>query len=233
VLKALICDVDGTLTDRRRRVNSRAIEAIRVLIDNGIRVVLASGNTVCFMDAVSRTTGTDGAVVAENGGVYRVGYAGKLQIHGDRESCWKAYHVLESYYASKGQTLELLSPDYRYTDIAFARAVPADEVKEVVKEYPVRVIDTGFAIHIQAPGFTKGEALSALAPELGLTPSDFLAIGDSVNDTEMIRVAGVGVAVANAHADTKKAADWVANREFGDGVVEAIQKFFPSFSYDV
>ena len=210
----------------------RAIEAIRVLIDNGIHVVLASGNTTCFMDALSRTTGTDGTIVAENGGVYRIRYAGTLQIHGDREICWKAYHVLESYYARKRQALELLSPDYRYTDIAIARTIQADEVREVVKEFPVRIIDTGFAIHIQAPGFTKGDALAALAPVLGLTPRDFLAIGDSVNDIEMIQGAGAGVAVANAHPDAKKAADWVTNKEFGDGVTEVIQKYYPSFTYD-
>jgi phosphoglycolate phosphatase (TIGR01487 family) len=232
VLKAFICDVDGTLTDRTRRINARAIDHIRVLIDHGIEVVLASGNTACFMDALSRMIGTGGTIVAENGGVYRIGYTGTPRIHGDRETCWKAYRVLEAYFARKGITLDLLSPEYRYTDIAIFRSIPAEEVKGVVKDYPVRVIDTGYAIHLQVPGFTKGDALAALAQELGLDLKDVLAIGDSVNDVEMIRGAGVGVAVENAHPDAKHVADWIADRPFGDGVIEAIRKYFPDFSYD-
>jgi phosphoglycolate phosphatase (TIGR01487 family) len=232
VLRALICDVDGTLTDRRRRVNTQAIEILRILIDKGVEVVLASGNTVCFMDALCRMVGTGGTLVAENGGVYRVGYSGTLRIQGDRDVCWKAFRVLESHYAKKGQTLELLSPDYRYTDIAIARNVQADEVKEVLKDFPVRVLDTSFAIHIQSPGFTKGNALTGLAPELGLFPSDFLAIGDSVNDIEMLTAAGTGVAVGNAHDDTKRVADWIANTNYGEGVIEAVRKYYPSFWFD-
>jgi phosphoglycolate phosphatase (TIGR01487 family) len=232
VLKAFICDVDGTLTDRTRRINARAIGVIRILIDNGIEVVMASGNTACFMDALSRMIGTRGTIVAENGGVYRIGYTGKLHIHGDQNTCRKAYHILEAHFAQKGITLELLSPEYRHTDIAIFRNISPEEAREVVKEYPVRVIDTGYAIHLQMPGFTKGDALAALAREIGLDPQDFLAIGDSVNDVEMIRIAGMGVAVGNANPDVKNAADWIADKNYGDGVVEAVKKYFPGFRFD-
>jgi len=49
VLKALLTDIDGTITDPSRRVNTGAIEIIRLLADEGVEVVLASGNTSCFM----------------------------------------------------------------------------------------------------------------------------------------------------------------------------------------
>jgi hydroxymethylpyrimidine pyrophosphatase-like HAD family hydrolase len=93
----------------------------------------------------------------------------------------------------------------------------------------VQVIDTGYAIHLQAPGIDKGTALEALAEEMGLQPSDFLAIGDSVNDIHMLRVAGVGVTVANAHPDTKAAAEFIAEKEYGDGFVEAVSRYFSYF----
>ncbi len=65
------------------------------------------------------------------------------------------------------------------------------------------MLDTGYAIHLQSPGVDKGTALEALAKEMGLLPSDFLAIGDSLNDIQMLKKAGIGVTVANGHPDTK------------------------------
>ena len=87
MLKALLTDVDGTITDASRRIDTGAIECIRSLVDDGIEVVLASGNTACFMDALCKMAGTRGTFIAENGGVYRIGYTGTLKITGDQAIC--------------------------------------------------------------------------------------------------------------------------------------------------
>ena len=225
MLKALVCDIDGTLTDERRRINTGAIQCIRDLLARKIEVVLASGNTACFMDALSRVIGTSGAFIAENGGVYRLEYEGQLRLDGDRSQCVEAFKVLETYFRKKGTTLQLYSDRYRFTDIAFARTVPSDEVREVLKDFAIKVIDTGYAIHLQVQGVTKGTALSRLAVELHLTTSDFLAIGDSMNDIDMLQKAGIGVAVANAHPQTKQVAALVTEKKYGEGFVEAVEKY--------
>ena len=64
MLKALLTDIDGTITDSSRRINTGAVEAIRSLVDEGIEVVLASGNTSCFMDALCKMIGTQGTFIA-------------------------------------------------------------------------------------------------------------------------------------------------------------------------
>jgi hypothetical protein len=229
VLKALLTDIDGTITDPSRRISTGAIEMMRSLADEGVEVVLASGNTSCFMDGLCRVIGTKGTFIAENGGVFRIGFAGTLHLKGDQSICKKALEAVQAYYQDRGKEIVLLSPTYRFTDLAFARTVPASEVEKILKDHPVKVIDTGYAIHLQAPGIDKGTALEALAQEMGLLPSDFLAIGDSVNDIQMIRKAGVGVTVANAHPDTKAAAEFVAEKEYGDGFVEVITRYFSYF----
>jgi phosphoglycolate phosphatase (TIGR01487 family) len=229
VLKALLTDVDGTLTDPTRRINVGAIEAIRSLVDNGTEVVLASGNTSCMMDGICRMIGTNGNIIAENGGVFRVGYTGTLHISGNQTVCRRALDAIQAHYRKKGIELELYSPTYRFADLAFARTVPVDEVKTVLADHPVQVIDTGYAIHLQTPGVNKGTALVALAREMHIEPSDFLAIGDSLNDIQMLKAAGIGVTVANAHPDTKAVAQYVAKKEYGDGFVEAIKKYEPYF----
>ena len=106
MLRAVATDVDGTLTDRRRRINTAAVEAIRTLVDAGITVMLASGNTVCFMDSISKMIGTDGIIIGENGGVYRRGFSGPLQVVGDRQVCLEAFEILRDYFARKGVELE-------------------------------------------------------------------------------------------------------------------------------
>jgi phosphoglycolate phosphatase (TIGR01487 family) len=232
VLKALVCDIDGTITDTHRRVDTGAIACIRRLVDRGVEVVLASGNTSCFMDALCRMIGTRGIFIAENGGVYRIGFEGSLRLDGDQSLPWEAFHVVDTYFREKGVSLQLYSDRYRFTDIAFARTVSAKEVQKILSGMPVKVVDTGYAIHLQSPDINKGTALIRLSAELGLTPADFLAIGDSVNDLEMLQNAGIGVAVANANSPAREVADWITQKKYGEGVVEAIQKYWSIFSTD-
>jgi len=228
VLRAVVTDVDGTLTDRRRRINTAAIEAIRTLVDAGITVVFASGNTVCFMDSLSKMIGTDGTIIGENGGVYRRGFSGHLHIAGDRKVCLEAFEVLRDYFSRKGVELELYSAQYRFADVAFARNVDPAEAQAVIQEHglPVRVLDTGFAIHLQPPGVSKGAAMRELAIEMGISTSEIIAVGDSENDIEMLAAAGAGVAVANANPATRMAADLVTSRPHGEGFVEAVKMYY-------
>jgi phosphoglycolate phosphatase (TIGR01487 family) len=229
VLKALLTDIDGTITTPDRRICTGSIETIRSLIDSGIEVVLASGNTSCFMDALCKMIGTKGTFIAENGGVFRVGFTGPLVVRGDQVAVKTALKVVQDHFRKQGISLELYSPTYRFSDQAFARTVPVDEVRRVLQEYPVQIIDTGYAIHLQAPGINKGTALVELAQQMGLTPPDFLAIGDSMNDIQMLKTAGIGITVANAHPDTKAVAQYIAGKEYGDGFVEAVEKYSSYF----
>jgi len=81
--RGLITDIDGTITDARRRIHTGAIESIRQLVDAGVCVVLASGNTACFMDALSNMTGTGGVYIGENGGIVRSGWNSGLSVLAD------------------------------------------------------------------------------------------------------------------------------------------------------
>jgi len=229
VLKALLTDIDGTITTPDRRICTGSIELIRSLIDSGTEVVLASGNTSCFMDALCKMIGTKGTFIAENGGVFRIGFTGQPVIRGDQTVVRTALKNVQDHFLEKGITLDLYSPTYRFSDLAFARTVSSDEVRRVLRDQPVQVIDTGYAIHLQAPGINKGTALMELAGRMELAPTDFLAIGDSVNDIAMLKTAGIGITVANAHPDTKAAAEYVSTKEYGDGFVEAVEKYSSYF----
>ncbi len=229
MLRALLTDVDGTITDQGRSLHTGAIEVIRGLVSRGIEVVLASGNTACFMDALCRMIGTSGTFIGENGGVYRVGFAGELHIHGDQTVCLEAFQVAREHYRDAGAPLQLLSPKYRYADVAFSRNVPPEEVQKLLADYDVLVIDTGFAIHLQAKGVNKATAFMDIANDLGVPPEEFLAIGDAINDVEMLEAAGIGVTVANGHPAAKAVAGYIAKNGYGDGFIEAMQNYSSHF----
>lgn len=228
MLKAVVTDIDGTITDQRRRISTCAIECIRILVDAGVLVVLASGNTPCFMNTLSKMIGTDGTFIAENGGVYRTGFAGDLQIHGDQDVCWEAYHLLKAHYDRQGVALELFGAKERYADLALARNIPVDEVRALLAESPVQVLDTGFAIHLQSLFISKATALEQLALTLSLPADQILAVGDSENDIPMLQWAGIGIAVGNARPAVQAAATHVTAANYGDGFVEAVRYAIPS-----
>ncbi len=71
----------------------------------------------------------------------------------------------------------------------------------------------------------KGSALKALADYLHIPMSSTMAIGDAGNDLEMIKQAGVGVAMGNSFEEVKKAANYITASNEDSGVAKAIQKF--------
>ena len=227
-ISAVISDVDGTLTDKRRRISTAAIECIRTLTDAGVPVVLASGNTLCSMTMLAKMIGTDGTVICENGGTYRIGFGGDECVIGDISASRTAFSVVEQYFREKGEVLQLYSPEYRFADVAFARTVDPDTVRNVLSDYPVRVLDTGFAIHLQTEGVTKGTAFVQICEKIGKKPEEFIAVGDSHNDIEMIQSAGIGAVVQNGSDDLCRAADYISEKKYGEGFVDAVEKVFPS-----
>lgn len=58
-----------------------------------------------------------------------------------------------------------------------------------------------------------------------LSPEQLVAVGDGSNDLEMVRHAGCGVAMGNAVADVKAAADAVVASNDEGGIVEAFERF--------
>ena len=56
-------------------------------------------------------------------------------------------------------------------------------------------------------GVSKGAALSVILELEGIDPQEVVPVGDALNDKEMLELAGIGAAVANASPELKAAAD--------------------------
>ncbi|MGO1053137.1 HAD family hydrolase [Crossiella sp. CA198] len=81
-------------------------------------------------------------------------------------------------------------------------------------------------IELAAPGISKATGLHWIAERLGLNQADVLAFGDMPNDLDMIKWAGHGVAMANAHPDLHSLADEVTATNAEDGVAQVLERWF-------
>ncbi|MBC3797210.1 Cof-type HAD-IIB family hydrolase [Acetobacterium tundrae] len=80
-------------------------------------------------------------------------------------------------------------------------------------------------IEVNHRSANKGDGLKQLCKILKLDPKNVMAIGDSDNDLQMIKFAGLGVAMGNAPDEVKAAANQVTLPFDQDGVAHAIEKY--------
>ena len=76
------------------------------------------------------------------------------------------------------------------------------------------------------PEASKGVGLAAVAAEYQVTPAEVMAVGDNLNDMEMLHYAGTGVAMANAEPPLREIEGiHVTATNDEDGVALAIERF--------
>ena len=105
--------------------------------------------------------------------------------------------------------------------IQYAR-VQLGQWKEVVTVFQ----DTPRGLEIVNSEVSKGRALEALCHNLDIPTSKVLAFGNEGNDIEMLRVAGLGIAMGNACAELKSHADiTIAKSNSERGVEYTLRKY--------
>ena len=81
-------------------------------------------------------------------------------------------------------------------------------------------------VEISAPGVTKATGLAEVARRFGVGAPDVVAFGDMPNDLEMLRWAGHGVAMGNAHPALLEVADEVTASNGEDGLALVLERWF-------
>lgn len=79
-------------------------------------------------------------------------------------------------------------------------------------------------VQLCARDANKFTALKQLLARRPPPPASVIAVGDDINDIEMVRCSDVGVAVANALPEVKAVADWIAPGADDDGVAYVIDR---------
>ncbi|GGK55443.1 HAD family hydrolase [Nocardia camponoti] len=81
-------------------------------------------------------------------------------------------------------------------------------------------------IELAVPGVTKASGLAEVAARLGIAHERVVAFGDMPNDVPMLRMAGHGVAMGNAHAEARAAADEVTGSNIDNGVAMVLERWW-------
>ncbi|MBR4719150.1 MAG: Cof-type HAD-IIB family hydrolase [Lachnospiraceae bacterium] len=94
------------------------------------------------------------------------------------------------------------------------------------KDKLTTVFSSPILLEFENPLSTKGFAVRYMCEHFNIPISDSIAVGDEENDISMIEAAGLGIAMSNATANTKAAADHITvNDNNHSGICEIINRF--------
>ena len=82
-------------------------------------------------------------------------------------------------------------------------------------------------VTVMPAGVNKGNGLRQLSLLLGIELAEVIAIGDNLNDLEMLTVAGLGVAMGNGTPEVKEQANYITTSVDEEGVARVIERYIP------
>ena len=128
---------------------------------------------------------------------------------------------LRAYLKNKGEALQKLQ--LYFTDPALRLRL----LRELPERYPTLAVTSSvpFNIEINSAAATKGRALERLCAMLEIDPAETIAFGDGTNDISLLRAAGLGVAMANASDEVKRAAERVTLTNDEAGVAAVLEEY--------
>ena len=82
------------------------------------------------------------------------------------------------------------------------------------------------SLEVSPRGVTKALGLQILCRYLHISAHESIVVGDADNDIEVLKAAGLSVAMGNANERVKRQCDVVVSDNDHDGIVEVIDRFF-------
>ena len=81
-----------------------------------------------------------------------------------------------------------------------------------------------WAIDVYPPTGGKSKGIMEFIKQYGIEQKDTIVFGDAQNDIEMIKFAGIGIAMGNAYPETKAVADYVTDDSLHDGIYNGLKR---------
>lgn len=253
MIKAAFFDVDGTLLSyKTRQVLPSAKAAIAKLQAQGILCVVATGRHMSQLEKLPVNEIPFDAFLTLNGqlmldkeknvlfGTPIEGEAKEFLVKAFNDHTYPAVMVEQNemylnyvteHVKEVNRIISIAIPplsDYRGGDIyqvcAYLRRSEEHLIDPIVEE----CVLTGWHYggkDIIAKGGGKMAGIKRYLEEAGIKPEEIIAFGDAENDLEMIRFAGIGVAMGNAEESVKAVADYVTADIDDDGIEKALKHF--------
>jgi hydroxymethylpyrimidine pyrophosphatase-like HAD family hydrolase len=217
-LRALATDYDGTLA-HDGAVNEATLKAIKMLKEAGFRLILVTGRELHELRAIFPQITSFDLAVMENGAVLFHPHTGEIEA-----------------LAAPPPSEFVARLHERGLPLQVGKAIVATwephehEVLQTIKEMglELQVIFNKGAVMILPSGVNKATGLRAAAERLAVPLEQIAGVGDAENDHAFLKICGFAVAVANALPAIRDEADWVTDRDHGDGVTQLIERILSS-----
>lgn len=111
-------------------------------------------------------------------------------------------------------------------NIYFENVRDRNRIKEALADRPLAISDSlGYMIEIVSDVADKGRGLKMLCDHLKMPIEETIAVGDSMNDIEILKTAGFSAAMGNACPEAKATAHIVTDDCDHDGVAKVIYEY--------
>lgn len=234
--KLIALDMDGTVLDDQSKISERNKKAIHAAIEAGVIVMFATGRGYGSAMPYVRELNLQSPLITVNGSEVWITPDKLLRRRlMDHESIVELRRIALEHdvwywaYSVEGVVnrenwdentcTEWLKFGYYTEDEDKLAAIQNIVSKwgqfEMTNSHPCN-------IELNPKGINKADGLRELCQQLGIGMHETVAVGDSLNDLEMIRASGLGVAMGNAQEAVKKEADWITASNEQDGVADVI-----------
>ncbi|HET7629451.1 MAG TPA: Cof-type HAD-IIB family hydrolase [Bacillales bacterium] len=250
--KMVFFDLDGTLLDKEKQLVRSAAEAVRTLNEKGIPVAIATGRAPFMFTMLRRQLRIDsyvsfnGQFVVSAGEVVlsnplqrerllalerKAAANGHPMVFLDDQTM-KANHPGHPHIQESLAELRFTYPevDETYPQLAdvYQALLFCTEEQEPSYREGDQALDFirwhRYSLDVIPAGGSKAKGIEALLKRFEVDQADVIAFGDGLNDIEMLRFAGIGVAMGNAQPETKAAADFVTKTVDEDGIVYGLKQ---------
>ena len=240
-------DMDGTLLNSEKKINSGVILAIKEAIENGKHISLSSGRALAEIEEYREQLKDMEYAILESGAlVYNLKIKDKdVFIHliskGRSISPKRLIPQMEKYHmgiyiplyervcTKVEDTVTFHNEDKQGIEkINLFHTCPQDreDTRKKLQGLPIVMLNAeDTSLEISPLGVTKGYGLKKLCKHLNIEVEQSIVVGDADNDLDVLKTAGLAVAMGNANANVKKIADVEVMDNDHDGVAEAIYKY--------
>lgn len=212
--RALATDYDGTIaTDGV--VEERTVATLTLLREAGWQLILVTGRELDDVRGLMPDLGLFDRVVAENGAVLQSPANGDVRLLAD-----PAPSGLLTTLAARG-----VQPVQQGRVIVETWQEHEASVRAAILELglDLAVISNKGVLMIMPAGVSKASGTMEALRELGISPTECVALGDAENDLDLLALCGLSVAVGNALPEVKQAASLVLASDGAEGVAELVR----------
>jgi Cof subfamily protein (haloacid dehalogenase superfamily) len=250
--KIVFFDIDGTLVNEEKEISPDTIKAVHELKGQGIEPIIATGRAPYFFKPLAEQLGIDsfvslnGALVVYKGKTLykRIIPMTSLKLLVDLATQNNHSLVFEgedAFFANAEEhfcirdavsslkvDLPRYNPDYWKTADIYQVLLHCEAHEEHLYHNAfseLRLVRWHQrAMDVLPSQGSKAEGIQALLEHLDISPSEAVAFGDGLNDKEMLRMVGFGVAMGNSHDELKPYADYITAHVDEGGIRNGLVK---------